>query len=344
MTASAGLERRYRRLLVAYPAEHRHVHGEEMIGVLLAAAKPGQDRGGLGQAIDLIRGGIRIRLRPRGALSYADGWRGALAVFGVAFPVLMLAAVCWSFVADLALGSFPFGLLGLAFGLVLLGQALVVVFVLLGYRRVAAAVAIGQAAAGALRVLYGTGVFSLFRGGTLIAEGVGLALLSLAEAAALLGSARPRAGLRLMSGGGWIVVLMASLPVAALAPTFLLSRYGFLWLTPGLSDRQTMWVRSAAYITMAIMLLGLWLSSGTGKRLAVLFAAVAYPYLVVSVAFSSTLLFWSPQAGLAVIGPALLVGCALAVVIRRSSRSGPNSPEPADDPDGSPGGGSTAAS
>ena len=40
------LERQYRRLLAAYPAEHRREHGEEMIGVLLAAARPGQVRAG----------------------------------------------------------------------------------------------------------------------------------------------------------------------------------------------------------------------------------------------------------------------------------------------------------
>ena len=35
------LERRYRRLLVWYPAEYRRDHEEEMLGVLLAAARGG---------------------------------------------------------------------------------------------------------------------------------------------------------------------------------------------------------------------------------------------------------------------------------------------------------------
>ena len=38
---SAELERRYRRLLRCYPPSHSEVHREEMLGVLLAAARPG---------------------------------------------------------------------------------------------------------------------------------------------------------------------------------------------------------------------------------------------------------------------------------------------------------------
>jgi hypothetical protein len=39
---AAALERRYRRLLRCYPPGHREVHREEMLGVLLATARPGQ--------------------------------------------------------------------------------------------------------------------------------------------------------------------------------------------------------------------------------------------------------------------------------------------------------------
>jgi hypothetical protein len=38
---AAVLERRYRRLLRCYPPTHREFHREEMLGVLLAAARPG---------------------------------------------------------------------------------------------------------------------------------------------------------------------------------------------------------------------------------------------------------------------------------------------------------------
>ncbi|MGW5162218.1 hypothetical protein ACWEPN_42680, partial [Nonomuraea wenchangensis] len=40
----SSLETRYRRLLAAYPRDHRARHEEEMLGVLLAGARPGQTR------------------------------------------------------------------------------------------------------------------------------------------------------------------------------------------------------------------------------------------------------------------------------------------------------------
>jgi hypothetical protein len=46
---TAALERRYRRLLRCYPPSHRAVHQEEMLGVLLAAARPGQRTPGAAQ-------------------------------------------------------------------------------------------------------------------------------------------------------------------------------------------------------------------------------------------------------------------------------------------------------
>ena len=46
---AAVLERRYLRLLRCYPPAHREFHREEMLGVLLAAARPGQRTPGLRQ-------------------------------------------------------------------------------------------------------------------------------------------------------------------------------------------------------------------------------------------------------------------------------------------------------
>jgi hypothetical protein len=85
----ARLKRRYRRLLAWFPAEHRNVYGEEMIGVLLASAPEGQDRPSTAEAVDLIGGGLRARL---GRLRTPDGdqhWRDALAVFSVVAPFLL---------------------------------------------------------------------------------------------------------------------------------------------------------------------------------------------------------------------------------------------------------------
>jgi hypothetical protein len=57
------LEDRYRRLLRWYPADHRRVHEDEMLGVLLSAAAPGQTRPATRDALDLARGGLGVRLR-----------------------------------------------------------------------------------------------------------------------------------------------------------------------------------------------------------------------------------------------------------------------------------------
>lgn len=63
MTASADLERRYSRLLACYPAAFRRDHGAEMLGVLMDSARDGQQRIGLADAADLIRGALAMRLR-----------------------------------------------------------------------------------------------------------------------------------------------------------------------------------------------------------------------------------------------------------------------------------------
>ena len=64
MTDSAGLERGYRRLLACYPRAFRRENGDEIVGVLLASAAEGQQRAGLAESADLIRGAARMRLRP----------------------------------------------------------------------------------------------------------------------------------------------------------------------------------------------------------------------------------------------------------------------------------------
>ena len=52
---AAALERRYLRLLRCYPPSHRAFHREEMLGVLLDTARPGQRTPGLGQTVNLSR-------------------------------------------------------------------------------------------------------------------------------------------------------------------------------------------------------------------------------------------------------------------------------------------------
>jgi hypothetical protein len=90
MTASGGLEGGYRRLLRWYPSLYRGQHEEEILGVLMAAAGPGQRRPGARDSLDLVWSALKIRIRMtlRGADS--QPWAAAFVVAGVLLPLLML--------------------------------------------------------------------------------------------------------------------------------------------------------------------------------------------------------------------------------------------------------------
>jgi hypothetical protein len=63
--SGADLEHGYRRWLRWYPESFRREHEAEMLGVLMAGARVGQRRPGPLDCLDLVRGGLSIRLRPR---------------------------------------------------------------------------------------------------------------------------------------------------------------------------------------------------------------------------------------------------------------------------------------
>ena len=94
---AAVLERRYLRLLRCYPPAHREFHREEMLGVLLAAARPGQRTPGLGQAVNLAACGLVIRVRRIPGWLAADAGQDALAVVSLITPpvVFILLALGW---------------------------------------------------------------------------------------------------------------------------------------------------------------------------------------------------------------------------------------------------------
>jgi hypothetical protein len=64
MNETAGLERGYRRVLACYPKAFRQENEQEILAVLLASAKEGQQRIELAESAALIRGALRMRLRP----------------------------------------------------------------------------------------------------------------------------------------------------------------------------------------------------------------------------------------------------------------------------------------
>lgn len=106
MTGSPRLEQRYRRLLACYPRAFRRESEEEILAVLLACAQDGQQRPGLAASVDLIKGAIRMRLRParrpprtvRTAIRLAGA--GAAAQLAVLITVIVTAGSVRSAVAD----------------------------------------------------------------------------------------------------------------------------------------------------------------------------------------------------------------------------------------------------
>ncbi|WP_174535091.1 hypothetical protein [Micromonospora chalcea] len=87
------LERRYLRLLSAYPSDYRRSRGAEIVGTYLDLAKPGQRWPSPGDVADLMRGGLRQRLRAAGLLDLIPGVRLASVV--ALLVATTLAAIWW---------------------------------------------------------------------------------------------------------------------------------------------------------------------------------------------------------------------------------------------------------
>jgi hypothetical protein len=75
---SADLERRYGRLLGAYPAGYRQEHQEEILATLLDSARPGQRHPSVREAAALVLGGLRTRARLAARRSLWSLWAEGL--------------------------------------------------------------------------------------------------------------------------------------------------------------------------------------------------------------------------------------------------------------------------
>lgn len=86
------LEGRYRRLMAAYPWGYRREYEDEMVGVLLASADPGQRSPGLRDRLDLLANAVAVRLRGVAGGRHDERWRTAAAAVQLVI-VLALVAV-----------------------------------------------------------------------------------------------------------------------------------------------------------------------------------------------------------------------------------------------------------
>jgi hypothetical protein len=339
MSGTHSLERNYRWLLACYPARHRQAHGEEMLGVLLSAARDGQRRPSPREAANLVWGALLIWLRPSRGETVDAGWRDSLAVFSLAAPVIVMCVAVGALLASAqspVQTHWPSGHFGrsvdwraVILEVLVYGLGLVLPFVLTGLR-VAAAIACGVALV-FLAWAYGTVIYSAIQYG--VAFGLGWTPAALvfplfayaAEMVALLGSPGPRRGRQLLFTRNGLAVALAAVVagvVAWSANSYRIAPPGrAMLLDPGLAYPVLAWASGAALAAIAG-----WSAfrSAAGRRLVLLFAIPACPWLVGT--------FWPvPQGPLALgvaVGPALvLTGVLLGVAWRgrRAPSGGPAS-------------------
>jgi hypothetical protein len=277
------LEVRYRRLLRWFPREHRQRHGEEMLGVLLAAAPAGKDRPGLAGAADLLWSALRMRLRPGRALSDQIGWREMLAMYSVVAPIVTLIATCigfagtdWYLIASggdgLREGFFGLNvshpLVGTILWLVVYGQAAVALLAILGLRRCAVAAA-------ALPAVYAGYLTFRFTGQPqqVVWEVATLPITlvtTILELVALLAAPDSRAWRQLMNRDRWVTAAAVALICGGLYLVNFASS-----LATGQSTALRMLTESTV---LAMVALAAWLTSPAGKRLALIIIVCSCPY------------------------------------------------------------------
>src|SRR5262245_20598823 len=227
MTHRSELERRYRRLLTWYPAEHRRANGEEMLGVLLASAPGRQRRPSISDALDLALGGLRIRFRALLAGQFGRNFTDALAVYSIATPVMWtIIQVAFTFVYTyhlVAHGIATSAVLGLVapISVELIFLILTVAPPVLAWRgRRAAAVAVALIPAAFTTVLAVTPTMTTeFEAAN--------SLLTVLLVVALVISPGPRHGAKVMSRWTWAVVcgagLAGSVPLYAITSPSMLT-------------------------------------------------------------------------------------------------------------------------
>ena len=294
MNDSPALERRYRRLLVWFPAEHRREYAEEMINVLLASTPEGRRRPRLADAFDLMTGGLRARLGQRGAGPGDARWPDALAVCTVALPVTLLAALAVNYLWYLLPA---FGFSGVSdFYLPALALAAPPLLAL-RYRRTAAVVALAVAAWFWFLLL---GSLTVWIDGLEASYCVAL----LVQAIALAGSPGPRRAAAIMTWKTWLVLSAAGITMGAAS----------IYYPWSLRTWQAAAV-VAAFVAAAGAGLVVTLPTPTALRLLLLLAVPAVPCAVWVLQFTAALAGNASQEPFPWLTflPVLLLACVSAV-------------------------------
>jgi hypothetical protein len=294
------LEDRYRRLLAWYPADHRVGHEQEMLGVLLAGARPGQARPSIADTFDLLRGAVRVHLRRAVNAPDVPGWPAATAIAGFLATLLLVAdGLRFAVEAPQAVSRFadarahtPFSLphlLVLYFGTAPYWLAWLTIAVLAwrGARRPATLAACTVTAAQFLLALYGTATTLWGSSYSAVLANTSLPL-ALVATASLLASPGPRHGAELLGRRAILgAAAMAAILVAlTTSPLFtLLFPQPVLPVTPeslhAFLSRAHRWnvLQLAALLTTAVLLLVVLARTYQGRRACALLAIPAAPVI-----------------------------------------------------------------
>jgi hypothetical protein len=100
MTDAADLERGFRRWLRWYPKSFRREHEVEILGVLMAGARQGQRHPAPMECLDLMRGALWMRLRPRVPRSDRSACNAVRLMYVGAVVELAAAIVILSTIGD----------------------------------------------------------------------------------------------------------------------------------------------------------------------------------------------------------------------------------------------------
>jgi hypothetical protein len=311
MTGASGPERGYRRLLACYPARFRSEHGEELLAVLLAGTRDGQQRPGLAESASLLRSGLGMRLRPDASPTARQGWANALAAFSLAGPVFLLATTLLVALAGgFALGDNLVVVFGLPRFWITLGlQVVVAALVLAGLRRAALAMTAVYFAASWLSVDF----FALPLWSPEMVRLLAISVCIL-ELAALLGSPGPRRGRHLVHWGHGVVLLLCAAALASYVAAFSALR---------LSPRAPL-VTLLLMVIAAAVIARLARAVRLSRYFRLLLAALACPYalLLASRAFRWPSFYLSPSEWQALLfaGPVLIAAAALISTVRPRRR------------------------
>ena len=326
-TEISALERRYRRLLAVYPPAHRRVHGEEMVGVLIASARPRQRWPKIADAADLIAGALRIKFRAWQGRPTSLAWSDAFALLSVIAPILLLAdGLATTDLVGVAVRDawgtpeVPFWLAYWWSWPITCGPAIVTLFALAGWRRSVAVTALLTTAAAAAGDLTGSITY-------LASPGLALkTYLGLLAAAGALASPGPRRGMQIL--GWWWAALIGAI---ALFLAELTHGPEFnIWPMQG--NNPVLLIGASLVLAVAVCVI-----SRTGRRVLVLLAIPGVPYAAYMIGYTSIASSWLPAAAwpaaaqaVWVLLPALL---AIFVIIGlRRARAAPRGQAP---PEGS---------